>query len=53
MACSINLLCVKVNSIICMVKSGVGIMGSFCSYVYNTESLFCKTFTLCVVTSAS
>ena len=33
MACSINLSCVKVNSMICMVRSGVGIRGPFCSYV--------------------
>jgi hypothetical protein len=30
---STNVSCVKVNSIICMVRSGVGIKGSFCSYV--------------------
>jgi hypothetical protein len=33
MAWSRNLSCVKVNSIIWMVRSGVGISGPFCSYV--------------------
>ena len=33
MACSINLSCVKVNSMICIFRSGVGIKGLFCLYV--------------------
>ena len=33
MDCSINLSCVKVNSMLCMVRFGVGIRGSFCLYV--------------------
>ena len=32
MAWSKNLSCVKVNSIIWMVRSGIGISGPFCSY---------------------
>jgi hypothetical protein len=32
MACLMNVSCVKVNTMICMVRSGVGIMGSYCLY---------------------
>ena len=41
MAWSSNLSSVKVNSLVWMVRSGVGIIGPFCSYmtpVYNTWS---------------